>query len=79
MEHKDQSIVKLFEKQFYNTVTGDIISISACKAHANLINIYFVCKNGFIYLIDKISAKIKLQKKIGQCKILDIALINGST
>lgn len=44
-----------------------------------MINIYFVCKNGYIYFVDKISTKIKLQKKICQSKILDIALIQNST
>ncbi len=60
-------------------VTGDIISISGCKANGNMINLYLVCKFGYIYMIDKISTKIKLQRKIFQSKILDFSLINSST
>jgi hypothetical protein len=69
----------MFEKEFFNTLTGEIISFTVCKAHVNQINLYLVCKNGFIYLIDKITAKIKVQKKISQYKIVDITLIKGST
>jgi hypothetical protein len=79
IEEENKCEKKLFEKTFHNLVTGEIVSFTACKAHANLINLYLVCKNGYVYLVDKITARIKLQKRISQNSILDITMVKGSS
>jgi hypothetical protein len=62
-----------------NPETNYRVSTTEVRMHSNTLYFYACCSNGYVYLFDRLSRRIKYHSRSNPCQVLDILLIKGDS
>lgn len=65
----------VYQTTLSNPQTGHKVSTNEVRVHRNLLTFFLCCSNGYVYLFDRLSKKIKYYTKASPSPVIDISLI----